>query len=52
MNALQSIYEDELDCSEFLVEIHRFKRLVRSSRTVVRKSSTWGLHVCAESLSF
>ena len=40
MNALKSIYEDEVDFSELIVEIDRFKRLVRSSGTTFERSAT------------
>jgi len=38
MNALESIYEDEIDFSELTVEIDRLKRLVRSSGTTFESS--------------
>jgi len=41
LNVLESIYENEIDFSELIVEIdNRFKRLVRSSGTTFERSAT------------
>ena len=40
LNARKSAYEDEIDFSELIVEIDRFKRLVRSSGTTFERSAT------------
>ena len=41
LNVLESIYENEIDFSELIVEIDtRFKRLVRSSGTTFERSAT------------
>ena len=40
LNALRSIYEDDIDFSELIVEIDRFKRLVRRNGTTFERNAT------------
>jgi len=44
LNALENIYEDEIDFSELIVEIDKFKRLVRSGGTTFERDAT-AIHV-------